>query len=81
MLAVVGGHVDAVSLLLEREATVDMADHQGMTALHLGVSFLISDIFKSRICKDFSLILIKNANKMQYKICSLKCIQTFRAAA
>lgn len=58
MLAVVGGHVDAVSLLLEREATVDMADHQGMTALHLGVSFLISAVFKSRICKDFYLILV-----------------------
>lgn len=58
MLAVMGGHVDAVSLLLEREATVDMADHQGLTALHLGVSFLIlSTVLKSKICKDFYLIL------------------------
>uniref|UniRef100_A0A671NGT5 Serine/threonine-protein phosphatase 6 regulatory ankyrin repeat subunit B-like n=1 Tax=Sinocyclocheilus anshuiensis TaxID=1608454 RepID=A0A671NGT5_9TELE len=37
MLAVMGGHVDAVSLLLEREASVDLADHQGLTALHLGL--------------------------------------------
>lgn len=58
MLAVMGGHVDAVSLLLEREATVDMADHQGLTALHLGVSFLIlSTVLKSKICKVFYLIL------------------------
>lgn len=40
MLAVLGGHVDAVSLLLEREASVDTADNQGLTALHLGVSAL-----------------------------------------
>lgn len=38
MLAVAGGHVDAVSLLLEREASVNMADSHGLTALHLGVS-------------------------------------------
>ena len=42
MLAVAGGHVDAVSLLLEREASVDMADSQGLTSLHLGVSPLLS---------------------------------------
>uniref|UniRef100_A0A3P9GZR9 Uncharacterized protein n=1 Tax=Oryzias latipes TaxID=8090 RepID=A0A3P9GZR9_ORYLA len=35
MLAVVGGHVDAVSLLLEREANVNTADKKGLTALHL----------------------------------------------
>lgn len=40
MLAVAGGHVDAVSLLLEREAGVDLVDNQGLTALHLGVSLL-----------------------------------------
>lgn len=40
MLAVLGGHVDAVSLLLEREASVDTADNQGLTALHLGVCAL-----------------------------------------
>lgn len=38
MLAVAGGHVDAVSLLLEREADVNVADNHGLTALHLGVS-------------------------------------------
>lgn len=37
MLAVVGGHVDAVSLLLEREANVNTANSHGLTALHLGV--------------------------------------------
>ncbi len=37
MLAVVGGHVDAVSLLLEREANVNAANNHGLTALHLGV--------------------------------------------
>uniref|UniRef100_A0A4W4EFE0 Ankyrin repeat domain 44 n=1 Tax=Electrophorus electricus TaxID=8005 RepID=A0A4W4EFE0_ELEEL len=37
MLAVLGGHVDAVSLLLERETSVDTADHRGLTALHLGL--------------------------------------------
>lgn len=38
MLAVAGGHVDAVSLLLEREANVNAANNHGLTALHLGVS-------------------------------------------
>lgn len=38
MLAVVGGHVDAVSLLLEREASVNVTNKQGFTALHLGVT-------------------------------------------
>lgn len=38
MLAVAGGHVDAVSLLLEREANVNVANNHGLTALHLGVS-------------------------------------------
>lgn len=42
MLAVIGGHVDAVSLLLEREASVDLTDHHGLTALHLGVSLLLA---------------------------------------
>ena len=41
MLAVAGGHVDAVSLLLEREAAVDTADSHGLTALHLGVSVCV----------------------------------------
>lgn len=58
MLAVMGGHVDAVSLLLEREASVDLADHQGLTALHLGVSFLVlSNVFKCKMCKNLSLSL------------------------
>lgn len=42
MLAVTGGHVDAVSLLLEREADVNVADNHGLTALHLGVSMILS---------------------------------------
>lgn len=51
MLAVMGGHVDAVSLLLEREASVDLADDHGLTALHLGVRFLmLSNVF---MYKDF----------------------------
>uniref|UniRef100_A0AAQ4QD78 Ankyrin repeat domain 44 n=1 Tax=Gasterosteus aculeatus aculeatus TaxID=481459 RepID=A0AAQ4QD78_GASAC len=37
MLAVAGGHVDAVSLLLERDASVNLASHHGLTALHLGL--------------------------------------------
>uniref|UniRef100_W5M8C8 Ankyrin repeat domain 44 n=1 Tax=Lepisosteus oculatus TaxID=7918 RepID=W5M8C8_LEPOC len=37
MLAVAGGHGDAVSVLLEREASVDIADSQGRTALHIGL--------------------------------------------
>uniref|UniRef100_A0A8D0D5R9 Ankyrin repeat domain 44 n=1 Tax=Sander lucioperca TaxID=283035 RepID=A0A8D0D5R9_SANLU len=37
MLAVAGGHVDAVSLLLEREANVNLASKHGLTALHLGL--------------------------------------------
>lgn len=39
MLAVAGGHIDSVSLLLEREVNVNMANHNGLTALHLGVRF------------------------------------------
>lgn len=38
MLAVAYGHIDAVSLLLEKEASVDLADTLGCTALHRGVS-------------------------------------------
>ncbi|KAG7264927.1 hypothetical protein CRUP_012106 [Coryphaenoides rupestris] len=38
MLAVSGGHVDTVSLLLERNADANMADNHGLTALHLGDS-------------------------------------------
>lgn len=38
MLAVAYGHVDAVSLLLEKEASVDAADLLGCTALHRGVT-------------------------------------------
>ncbi|KAG7257506.1 hypothetical protein CRUP_018351 [Coryphaenoides rupestris] len=37
MLAVSGGHVDTVSLLLERNADANMADNHGLTALHLGL--------------------------------------------
>uniref|UniRef100_A0A8C6L2I1 Ankyrin repeat domain 44 n=1 Tax=Nothobranchius furzeri TaxID=105023 RepID=A0A8C6L2I1_NOTFU len=37
MLAVAGGHLDTVSLLLERDAHVNMANSHGLTALHLGL--------------------------------------------
>lgn len=37
MLAVAYGHIDAVSLLLEKEADVDAVDIMGCTALHRGV--------------------------------------------
>lgn len=40
MLAVAGGHVDVVSLLLEREASVNVTNKHGFTALHLGVTVL-----------------------------------------
>lgn len=42
MLAVAYGHVDAVSLLLEKEACVDAADLLGCTALHRGVTSFLS---------------------------------------
>lgn len=42
MLAVAYGHVDAVSLLLEKEASVDAADLLGCTALHRGVTSFLS---------------------------------------
>lgn len=37
LLAVAGGHVDCVSLLLEQEADIHKADRRGLTALHVGV--------------------------------------------
>ncbi|KAB0405432.1 hypothetical protein E2I00_018083 [Balaenoptera physalus] len=37
MLAVAYGHIDAVSLLLEKEANVDAVDIMGCTALHRGI--------------------------------------------
>lgn len=37
MLAVAYGHIDAVSLLLEKDANVDAVDIVGCTALHRGV--------------------------------------------
>lgn len=40
LLAVAGGHVDCVLLLLERETDIHHADHQGLTALHLGVRLI-----------------------------------------
>lgn len=41
MLAVAYGHIDAVSLLLEKEASVDAADLLGCTALHRGVTVFL----------------------------------------
>lgn len=43
MLAVVGGHIDAVSLLLEREANVNVVNDHGLSALHLGVIVRLFD--------------------------------------
>lgn len=43
MLAAAGGHVDALALLLEREANVNLANKHGLTALHLGVTVFISE--------------------------------------
>ena len=37
MLAVLGGHIDCVRLLLERGALPDAKDKRGSTALHRGV--------------------------------------------
>lgn len=44
MLAVAGGHVDVVSLLLEREASVNVTNKHGFTALHLGVTVQLQEI-------------------------------------
>lgn len=41
MLAVVGGHVDVVSLLLEKDASVNVTNKHGFTALHLGVNLYL----------------------------------------
>lgn len=49
MLAVAGGHVDAVSLLLEREANVNLPDSHGLTALHLGVRFHVEIKMKKKV--------------------------------
>lgn len=42
MLAVAYGHIDAVSLLLEKEANVNAVDIVGCTALHRGVRASLS---------------------------------------
>lgn len=52
MLAVAYGHIDAVSLLLEKEASVDAADILGCTALHRGV---ISHFILCFCCMFFQL--------------------------
>lgn len=46
MLAVAYGHIDAVSLLLEKEANVDTVDILGCTALHRGVCTSFSAVVK-----------------------------------
>jgi ankyrin repeat protein len=46
MLAVAYGHIDAVSLLLEKEANVDAVDIMGCTALHRGVCMCFSSLVK-----------------------------------
>lgn len=67
LLAVAGGHVDCVSLLLEREADIHQADHHGLTALHLGVRLLQTGwqliIFKS-VYFDVKSVKKKNANNL-----------------
>lgn len=57
MLAVAGGHVDAVSLLLEREANVNIANNHGLTALHLGVSIKLNEKPFRSYCLDLSFFL------------------------
>lgn len=51
MLAVAYGHIDAVSLLLEKEANVDAVDITGCTALHRGVWTSFSALVK-QLCSD-----------------------------
>lgn len=53
MLAVAGGHVDAVSLLLEREASVNVTNKHGFTALHLGVTVELQRILVQNIQNEF----------------------------
>lgn len=57
MLAVAYGHIDAVSLLLEKEANVDAVDIMGCTALHRGVcTFFLgfSQAVSSELISSFS---------------------------
>ena len=58
MLAVAGGHVDAVSLLLEREANANMADNHGLTALHLGVNTCVCVCMCSTAFNHFQLHIL-----------------------
>lgn len=55
MLAVAYGHIDAVSLLLEKEANVDAVDIMGCTALHRGVC-----VFSSASVKQFHSELVSS---------------------
>uniref|UniRef100_A0A672I3R0 Serine/threonine-protein phosphatase 6 regulatory ankyrin repeat subunit B-like n=1 Tax=Salarias fasciatus TaxID=181472 RepID=A0A672I3R0_SALFA len=57
MLAVAGGHVDSVSLLLEREANVNLADRQGMTALHLGLLCAQEECIQCLLEQEASVLL------------------------
>lgn len=51
MLAVAYGHIDAVSLLLEKEANVDAVDLMGCTALHRGVC-ASSSALEKQFCRE-----------------------------
>lgn len=61
MLAVAGGHVDAVSLLLEREASVNVTNKHGFTALHLGVTVQLILILVQNILNEFWATIFINA--------------------
>ena len=54
MLAVAYGHIDAVSLLLEKDANVDAADIVGCTALHRGVC--TSSLLSQGLFNDLALV-------------------------
>ncbi len=75
MLAVAGGHVDAVSLLLEREANVNVANNHGLTALHLGVRshcrlFYFLAFVEVEVCHPISSVILRNrCGKSNFEIC------------
>lgn len=75
MLAVAGGHVDAVSLLLEKEASVNVTNKHGFTALHLGVTVQLQEILilVQNILNEFSATIFMNTQyfiKMSRKLYS-----------
>lgn len=69
MLAVAGGHVDAVSLLLEREANVNVASKHGLTALHLGVSINKLPLWRLE-CATRTISFNAHVHIWEYFLCS-----------